>query len=467
MTTLFSGINLALQALMSHQATLHIVEQNVANVNTRGYHRQEAVLSAGYPYPRAGFMRGLIDGQYGRGVFVDRIKRFNVEFFNNRYRGEVSSASGWNIRGNVLSQVEATMAENSDAGLISELDAFWEGWGALSGDPANLALRADLHSRAQSLTGAINRRAEQLMAIREDQNLSIQGRVGEINQVAERVAQLNSEITSAIGVGYQPNDLLDERDRLLDRLSELSGAVSSVQDNGEVLVSIGGHALVVGQENFELQTEADPSNSGLFRVVWEDGQDLRATSGELEGLLGARDGEIVDQLTGLDELAQSLITRVNTLHSGGVGLNNSTGLDFFTGTDALSLRLASSLDDLENIAAAAGPDSPGDGSVALQIANIQSELLMNGGTATVNDFYTNQITSLGLSLQTANDKAAARGIVASALAQQREAVVGVSLDEEAVNLAKAQKAYEAAARVMTTVDQMIDTVINGMGVVGR
>ena len=110
MTTLFSGINLALQALMSHQASLHVVEQNVANVNTPGYHRQEAILSAGYPYPRAGFMRGLIDGQYGRGVFVDRIKRFNVEFFNNRYRGEVSSASGWNLQGYVLSQVEATMA---------------------------------------------------------------------------------------------------------------------------------------------------------------------------------------------------------------------------------------------------------------------------------------------------------------------------------------------------------------------
>jgi flagellar hook-associated protein 1 FlgK len=273
-----------------------------------------------------------------------------------------------------------------------------------------------------------------------------------------------------LGAGDQPNDLLDERDRLLDKLAELAGAESHTQANGEAIVSIGGHALVVGRTTFGLQTVPDAANSNLSRIVWADGQPFAAPRGELVGLLDARDRVIPAQQTGLNNLAATLINEVNRRHRAGFGLNNATGLDFFAGTDAMSIRLNAPIADpvngLTNIATATTANAPGDGNVARDIFEIQQDLTMNGGTATLNQFFTAQVGQLGLELRHAGGAAADRALVAESLDRQRDSIGGVNLDEEAANLAQSQRAYEAAARVMTAVDDMIDRIINGMGRVG-
>lgn len=470
MPSLFAGINIALRAVLSHQQAVEVIEHNVANASTPGYRRQAAVLAAAPPYAPPSLQRDLTAGQMGMGVMVERVRRFNLEFFDGRYRREIADANRWELERDTLRQVEATLAENTSDGLTPKLDAFWASWQALSADPANTALRGEVRARAIALAEGFNHRAQALNAIRADQDLSVTQRVAEVNTLAAQIANLNAEISRVKSVGDQPNDLMDERDRALDRLAEVAGAVSHEQPSGEVVVSIGGHALVVGHSTFGLTTSPDPANGNLAKVSWADGQTFSAGRGELAGLLDARDRAIPAQTAGLNAAAFALAGRVNTLHQAGYGTNNAIGLNFFntfTTTDyALELKVSANVDTLANIAAAAAPNSPGDGSMALAMTNVQRELLMNGGTATLNQYYTAQVGALGLEIQRAADSADDRALVAKSLDDQRESVGGVSLDEEAANLVQSQRAYQAAARLMTTVDEMLDRVINGMGRVG-
>jgi len=466
MGNLLSGIHTALRSMIAQQQAMQVTEHNVANAATEGYHRQEAVLTPGAPYAPPSLNRPYYQGQIGTGAVVDRIRRYSMDFLDTRYRAEIAESSRWSTKQEVLAQVEATLGEIGSDGLVGRLDAFWDGWQALSVDPANLAVRADLVERADELGRALNWRAVQLRTLRKDQDLAIQDRVGEINDLATQISRLNVEIASVYSVGDQPNDLLDRRALLLDRLSEVTGAVSYIQDDGEVLVSIGGHALVVGTETFQLEVSPDPANDNLAAIAWEDGQAFEPGSGEIAGLLEARDEDIAEQLAALDDVASEVISSTNSLHNTGYGLNNAHGLDFFSGTDALSISVDPLMNALENIAAASLADAPGDGSIAMQLASERDRLIMASGTATIGAYYTQKTASLGLAVQTASTRAADRELVANALYDQRESVVGVSLDEEATKLVESQRIYEALARMMTTLDDMLDRVINGMGRVG-
>ncbi len=472
MSPLFSGINLALQAMLAHQQAMEIIEHNVANANTPGYHRQQAVLVAGLPYPAPRLQGGIFPGQMGSGVLVDSIRRFNLDFFDGRYRKELSESKRWSMEGDVLNQVEATLAETDNDGVAAKLDEFWSGWQALSSDPTNMALRADLRQRASALADSLNWRANALMELRKNQDLTISQKVNDINAMASQIAHLNVEISNVQAAGDAPNDLLDQRDQLMDGLAEITGATVSIQDNGEALVSINGHALVVGSEAFALAANPDPANGNMVKITWAgDGKDFDPQRGELAGLLDARDRVIPAQLDALNSVAFSLADRVNTLHQGGYGLNNATGLNFFepfTSTNyALEIHVSSDIDDLANIAASTDPDSPGNGNLAGEIANVKDEMLMNGGTATLNSFYVGKIGEFGLAVQEAQIRAADRGSVADSLMKLKESATGVNLDEEAANLIKEQRAFEAAARMLTAMDDMLDRVINGLGLVGR
>jgi flagellar hook-associated protein 1 FlgK len=471
MSGLFSGINIALQALLSNQAAMQVVEHNVANANTPGYRRQEAVMAAAPPYTLPTLRGQVSPGQLGTGVLVDRIRQFSVEFFDGRYRRELAETSRWDVQHDVLQQVEATLSETTEDSLLSKLDDFWGSWNALSNDPTNMAFRSDLKESAEALAGALNWRAESLIKIRKDQDLAVVERVDEINTAAEQIARLNAEIVKVTAAGNQANDLMDERDSLLNRLAELSGAVASVQDDGSALVSIGGHSLVFGSTTFTLSTEPDNTNDNLAKIVWaEDGKDLNVSSGEIAGLINARDEVIPSQLAGLDQVANSLVTQVNALHYNGYGLDGTTTGQYFFNpayTDALSIRLSTDIDDPANIAAAENGSSPGDGNNAVAIGEIQNALVMNSNTSTINQFYTSQVADFGLEVKGALTRAQDRQTVVDSLDTLRESVSGVNLDEEAANLVKYQRAFQAATRLVTVLDEMINQIINGMGVSGR
>lgn len=465
MPTISSGISVALQAVLTHSQVLEITEHNIANASTKGYRRQTAILTTEMPNSINGADHGIGAGQRGNGVTIDRIDRFNLAFFDGRYRAVSAEAQSWEAQSGILSHLESILAENSDDGLLPKLDQFWAGWQALSNEPTSTSLRAIVLDDASALATAFNRRATQITQMRSDQNLAVAGNVEEINSLASQIAQLNGNISRVISVGEQPNDLMDKRDLALDRLAELTGAVSSEQKNGEMLVSVGGHVLVMGQDTFKLEVRTNPADTSVVDAYWNDGQKLTPPSGELKGTLDVRDRVLVDQLTGLNTMSAGLIAQVNTIHSGGYGLNNATGLNFFNGTDASSITVNSAL-DANSIATSSAANQAGNNNIAMQITALKTVKGMKAGTATLNDFYNTQITELAVTTKRASDNSYQHGLIVNALGNQRESVVGVSLDEEAANMAKAQKAYQAAARVLTAYDDLLDLVINRMGRVG-
>jgi flagellar hook-associated protein 1 FlgK len=466
MPTISSGISIALQAVLTQSQVMEIAGHNVANASTPGYRRQSAVLVTGTPTSINGADHLLGAGQRGGGVTIAKIQRFNLSFFDGRYRSVSSEAQNWEAQSEILSQLEATLAENTDDGLIPKLDQFWAGWQSLANDPTNTSLRTILLDDASALATAFNRRSTQITQFRSDLNLKVGGQVEEINSLAGQVAQLNGEISRVLSVGEQPNDLMDTRDIALDRLAELTGAVSSEQKNGEMMVSIGGHVLVVGHDSFKLETRANAVDTSIKDVYWQDGQQLTPSTGELKGTLEVRDSVLTGQLSGLNTLASGLITQVNAIHTTGFGLNNATGLNFFSGTNAASIAVNPAL-DAASIATSSALGQEGNNVIALQIAGLKSVKGMSAGTATLNEFYNAQITQLGVTTQRAANNSYQHGLVKQALSDQRESVAGVSLDEEAANMAKAQKAYQAAARVLTAYDEMLNLIINNMGLVGR
>ncbi|NOH01740.1 MAG: flagellar hook-associated protein FlgK [Chloroflexi bacterium] len=358
------------------------------------------------------------------------------------------------------------LAETTEDGLLPKLDQFWAGWQKLAADPTNASLRVVLLDDTASLANALNRRATQITQLRAEQNLVVTDQVNNINALADQIAQLNAEISRVLSIGEQPNDLMDKRDLALDQLAELTGAVSFNQKNGEIMVSVGGHVLVMGHDTFKLHTQPNAADSSVVDVYWSDDQKLNPPGGKLKGTLEVRDKVLADQLAGLNTFANGIIHQVNAIHRTGFGLNNATGVDFFSGTNASDIAVNPLLDHA-SIAASSGASQAGNSDIALQITNLKTVRGMKAGTATLNEFYNSQVTELGVVTKRAADNAYQHGLVSKALSDQRESVVGVSLDEEAADMAKAQKAYQAAARVLTAYDDLLDLVINRMGLVGR
>lgn len=463
MANLFSSINVALSALLAQQQVMTIIEHNVANATTEGYHRQTAVTSASPAVSLSNSYYGTGVGQMGSGVIVTSIKRYSVDFYNTRFRSENQEASKWKSQQEIVSQIEATFLETSSDGLLPKIDSFFNNWQSLSNDPTDISVRREMLDSAKELANAINIRFRQIEEIRSVQDLSIKQRVQEINLLASQIADLNREISRIKSVGDAPNDLLDTRDRALDRLSELTGATSFELENGEVTVSIDGHILVYGHDTHELGTEIDPLNENLLKMVWADGRDMNPPSGELAGIIEARDSVFVDQRTGLNELAMALKEKVNEIHSTGFGLDGSTGLDFFVGDDAGHFAVNSALENVERIGASSVNGEVGNSDIARSIFELRSTPTMNSNTTTFYQYYNDQVSKLGLTVKRAKTNAYDRSLVADALKAQRDSVAGVDLNEEAANMVKSQKAYEAAARLISTIDEMLDTVINRMG----
>lgn len=469
MPTIFNGISIALQTLLANQRAIQVVEHNVANANTPGYHRQEAVMSSNRAYPMPGlYGRSPVGGQIGSGVHVQLVRRYELTLYETPYRKELAANRYWASQQEPLLQAEGILSETSEAGLGAYLDQFWAHWTALSNDPSNRSIRMELVANAKALAMGFSHRASQLTAMRHSFDTALSGQVEQINQAAQQIATLNRQIAHVRASGDQPNDLLDERDRLIETLARLAGASAVEQETGDVMVSIGNHVLVFGTKYNQLEVRADPANDNLASIYWDDGSKLQLSqAGEIAGQLYVRDTILVDQLQRLNEAASYLITSVNALHTSGVDSYNNPGELFFLGADALSIRVNSVMDDPDRIAAGSEVDSPGDGSIALKIAQLKDSTYATAhGTYSVNGMITAQALALAMHIEASKASAKDHQLVLDSLSLQRESIVGVNLDEEAANLVKYQRTYQAAARLLTALDEMADQIINRMGRVG-
>ena len=464
MAGLFDGLELGKRALNTHQLWLNTIGHNIANVNTPGYTRQRVNISTTPP-------QELPQGMVGTGVSADNIRHVRDLFLNRQYRNENKSLGQWTGQEKILSQIEALFTEPNAESLGDLLDKFWAGWSDLANNPESVGARTALKEQTNLLTSGFHRIYSNLQDLRKSVDVEIVLTVDNVNSLASEIASINQQIARTELGGQKANDLRDRRDYLIDQLSEFVDVNVAEQKNNTATVYIGSLAIVDGTTSFRIDTrKVGAGEVTSSEIVWEGTtRTIKNLNGQLKALVDARDQIVPQYLSKLDAMAQALITNVNTQHQKGIGLDGSIGLNFFDPRNfgAATISLNDTIaNNVIKIAASQGGEV-GDNVNALAIADLKNASVLMRNTASLSEFYNSLIGEIGVNTGKAKNLKENYELLVGQLDNARQSVQGVSLDEEMAQMIKYQHAFDAAARVITTMDQALETVIKGMGIVGR
>ena len=454
-------------SLGAHSAAMSVAGNNVANANTPGYARQIANLAAN-PGTSA-----LGAGNIGTGVSLASITQARDQFVERQMPNALAAQSRSQTESDALSALTA-LNPDLDGGLPTEMGAFYSSLQTWSQNPGDPALRQSVLGSAQALVTSFNQTAGAISSARTGLDASISGKINEANAAAKSLADLNTQIQIAKSSGGQPNDLMDQRQTAIDTLATLTGATPYTDAAGNVSMALpGGTALVVNGSAGSFSAVPDPSNSGLLKLQLNraDGSppadwDGTSLGGTLGGLFGARDGALKTAADSVDALAFNMGTTLNTIQQAGFDANGNAGVAMFnlptsTAGAAAQISLNPALTANGLAAASTTPAGTGDNTNVLAMISTQSAPLSTGASpvATIQTI----VTAFGTSSSQAQALAAHDSAMATNLQNLRDATSGVSIDEEMVNLTKAQRAYEAVAKVITTANQMLDTLMSIAG----
>lgn len=438
MTSAFFGLQTSLRGLLTQQQAIDVSGHNIANANTSGYTRQEAVLEPTRPYiiPANSVNNGS-GAQLGSGVDITAIRRIRDQFLDLQFRAQQMNLGDATARTNSLDQVEGAFAEPTDDGLAAQLSRFWDAWSDVANAPENAGARSALVTTAQTLTSSFRTISDQLTTVAQqaqDEYDAITSATGDITNMASELAGLNRAIGDAVFRGQQPNDLMDRRDQLIDRLSQLAQVSVTDTGNSRYRIDFGGVTLV------------DPSTPAGF--TWP--QTLSRTPGGKLGALAdlaSATGPALTYRTQLDAVAADLVGRVNALH---------TSTPFFDtrGTTAATIAVLATTATVQTGSGRAS----GENDVAQAIARLR------GGTT--DQLYQALVARIGTEAQAAVRAQSTAESLVTSIDDRRQSVAGVSLDEEMTNLIRFQRGYQASARTMTTMDEMLETLITRTGRVG-
>ncbi len=464
MLGLFNTLNLGARALQANQLGVEVTGQNLANSSNAAYSRQQVVLQTSTPTPTT-------LGMQGTGVQAVSIQQVRDALLDGQVRDEASVSGYYASQQSSLENAQAQLGEflnlnatgsASDAqGLSDQLNNLFNSFQGLATSPTSIPQRQNVVSQAQSLATGLNQASQQLSDLNDGLNTSVTNGVTTANQLLSQIAGLNDQIAKATFGGGNANDLNDTREQALEQLAGLVNIQTTANPNGTIDVSIGGTQLVSGKNVLDTLQSYDSGNGQMLVRTATGGTPLTLTGGSIQGTIAARDGALKTLRDGLDTLASSLITQVNGVYSAGYDLNGGTGAALFTGTDAGSIGVNSALQTDASLVQAAGvPGATGDNTVALALSKLGTQNVAGLGNKTFSGAFAAQVGSFGFALSTANSETANQSSVTTMLQNQRDSVSGVSIEEEMANLITFQQAYAASSKIITTVDQMLQTVIS-------
>jgi flagellar hook-associated protein 1 FlgK len=453
MAGLSNILQLSQRSLMANQAAISTVGHNVANANTDGYSRQRVNMAATTP-EQTSF------GYLGSGVTVQSIERIRSSFLDTQIRSTNDSLGKAETQQSILSQIETMVNEPSDNGLSAELGDFFNSFQDLANSPEDSSARTVVVQKADLLAQTFQQLDGNLKSLQSNILSDVKSQLTQINSLTSEISTYNQQIIQANAAGASPNDLLDQRDLAIQKLSELAKVTVSEDKQGTAQVSIGGIMVTSASGNVPLsQTIQD----GKALIVGGDAQrGIDVTSGKLGADLEAYNETIPSYQTTINSLASTLITQVNALHTSGYGLGSSpsTGIAFFTGSSASDIAVNSQLENNSNLVAASKDGTTGDNTIALAISNLQNSKVMNGNSSTMGDSYNSFVTTLGTSIDSANNTQSTQTLVLQQLNEQQSSVAGVSTDEETTNLIQYQRAYQASSEVINVVNTLFQSVLD-------
>ncbi len=457
---------------MTQQRAIETLSHNIANANTPGYSRQTTTIVASTPISSAGRA-----GMLGTGAATASIDRQRNGFLDLQYRNENTKLGEHEMVANTIAQVEGVFAEPSESGLRMMTERFWTSLHDLSLNPESIAARGSVSETGAALATSLNAVQQNLKGVRDDLNMRINNSVTDANILANQISGLNSQIANITTLGQQPNDLKDQRDLALDKLSRLMDVKVKESNDGSIKVTVAGRVLVEGSVAVPLTTQQNGGGDGYVDIL-ASGVPIQAgeIQGELKGLLDLRDGILSDDhpdsiMYKLNHLATGLAGAVNAQHRLGYDLNGSAGEDFFTSRagaviDASSIQVNPHFQNgvlgLNKIAAASSSTAgQGDNTNILALIAIKNKAVMSGGKSTLDDYYKESITSLGIRGQAAGRMVTNQQNLLDFVSGQRESTSGISMDEEMSDLIRYQHAYNASARVLSIMDTLLQGIIQG------
>lgn len=622
MANSFAGIELGKRSIMAHTQQIQTAGHNISNADTEGYTRQRVQVKTFDPIYRPDLTRAETPGQIGQGTTIESISRLRDELLDQRIVSQSNQEAYWDTREHYYTMIEQVYNEPDDISVRSNMDKFWQSWQELSVYPESKAARQAVVTRGETLAGSISQRYKSLAGIGTLINGDIEAVTRQINDYARQIAAINGEIVRSKAMDDNPNDLMDRRDLLVEKLSNLANITTDTRDDDEFMVHIEGQVLVQGSVARQFELVANTDNNGYDSVVWSDtGLLADVKSGKLGALLELRDVDVRNEIQSLDTMAMNFSDLVNDVHKAGIGANNVTGLDFFvqypfvtdvkgnydrdgdgavdssyifrfTGTNALNPQDKVGLDGvmtfsgkngnitvpyyandtIEAVIArindsegevkayldrnshlvlkattAAAMDNPdfvirhvedsglflagysgilsgsgaenafdfaradavdflsggysvapvlnpsdyiavnpavkndvnsvaaafptpqgravlGDGRAAVEIAAIRNSDVMIGSSRTFDDYFAESVTNAGLKGEQAENMLLSQNAIMNDLRDLRDSISGVNIDEELADIIKFQHGYNAAARYVTVIDEMLDTIINRLGV---
>lgn len=623
MANSFAGIEIGKRSLMAHSTQIQTAGHNISNADTEGYSRQRVIVKSFEPIYRPDLERAMVPGQIGQGCDVESINRIKDELLESRIVEQKNVESYWETRDKYYSMIESVYNEPNDVSVRTNMDKFWQGWQELSTYPESDAARLAVVVRGQTLTNSIQQQYKSLRGIGDQINGDIEAVVKQVNDLSRQIASVNGEIVRSKGLGDNPNDLMDRRDLLVEKLSSLINVTVTQKDPDEFMVHTDGQIIVQGSLARQIETVGQLDNNGYGKLMWSDTKiDAEFHGGTLGALVELRDKDIRSEIQSLNTMALNFADLVNDVHRNAIGKNNTTGLDFFvqhdfvenvngnydrngdgvedtsyifrmTGTNALKMQeqiglsgtmtingasgnidvayfstdtvedvinrindsngevkayldrnsclvlkatsskgmenpdfvirhvedsgmfltgysgilqgsgadnaydfnRANAVDvlagaqfavspvlnpsayievngliqnDVSSVAAAfknsQGFAEPSDGRAAVEMAAIRNTKIMIGSQRTFDDYFADTITNVGLKGEQAQNQLATQNKIMGDLRDLRDSISGVNIDEELADIIKFQHGYNVAAKFISVQDELLDTLINRLGV---
>jgi len=441
--------------MRSLQRALETAGHNIANVNTPGYSRQVVEFTS----TDADTLFSNGRQSLGSGVTISSINRIRDLFLEARMQGAGAEMSKYSTQASTLKQIEKLFNEPGDAGIANALNRMFDAWSGLASNPNSAGARIEVRNAGEALTQRIRSTYKQLTDLSAQLTGDVSGNIDRINQLSSEIAELNAKVRFEKAGGGSPNDLMDQRDRLIGELSSYTQVHTSEFDDGTVAVYASQFTLV---ESNVAHTYPSTFNASTYTVT--DGvnsYDIR--SGSLYGLMNGLNA-ITSQQTQLDLLANTLKTEFNLLHTTGVNPNGTTGIQFFADaavqTGAVDFSLSAQvLADVNNISSGTSGNA-GDGGLALSLSDLRSQAMVALGTKSFQDYYGDAVGRLGQDASFAESSRDTQGVIVQQIQAQQASISGVSIDDEMADMLRFQRSYQAAARLLSVLDQVTEDLVN-------
>lgn len=488
MGSTFGTYNIATTGMYVSQASLTTVSHNLSNVNTTGFSRQRVVTAEQNILSSNGT-------SYDSGVGIAEISRVRSRFLDQTYRQENANKEYWSVKNTILEDAQSLLNEygtsstSSDNGLQQTIQDFFDSWEQLTKDPSSQSARSSVVEYAGAMVDTLDQINEQLSEMQVDSANRVKDGVDTLNSLAKQVAKLNTQITKAEASGGQSSDLQDQRDKLLDEMSALANISVSEQSDGTLDVILGGVSIVQGDKTHTLVV--DETGSAL-QIEWAElGSTAKISSGSIKAYLDEADQSAIAEIDGnttynfttnqnsslgtlrqgLNDLITTITKKVNTLLESGIDLEGNTGEALFVKIDENKPFVLGNIQlnhnitaDVDKIAAGAS-GATGDSTIASKISLLQSEkdFSCNSSTMAVTDFYQAIISWVGTTGDTASSNYDTQNTLLQQAVNQRDSISSVSQDEEMSKMIVYQNAYNASARVLSTIDSLIGDLIANLG----